>query len=130
MLNPELTAPGSMAMWLRIVLFAAGMLLTSFSVMLFYKTYLYPQVYDFFVKGVSEKYGRDRTKFKIAFDFRCLALSCILTFAFFRKLVGVGVGTLIMTALNGFIIGFFDRLFDKYVDLKPLFPKFASKFDL
>ena len=44
--------------------------------------------------------------------------------------MGVGIGTLIMTALNGFIIGFFDRLFDKYVDLKPLFPKFASKFDL
>ena len=87
-------------------------------------------MYDFFVKGVSKKYGIDRTKFKIAFDFSCLALSCILTFVFFRKLVGVGVGTLVMTALNGFIIGFFDRLFDKYVDLKPLFPKFASKFDL
>ena len=129
-LNPDITAPGSMGMPLRIVLFAAGMLLTSFSVMLFYKTYLYPQVYDFFVKGVSKKYGIDRTKFKIAFDFSCLTLSCILTFVFFRKLVGVGVGTLVMTALNGFIIGFFDRLFDKYVDLKPFFPKFAEKFDL
>lgn len=128
--NPDVTAPGSMTMPVRILLFVGGMLLTSFSVMLFYKTYLYPQVYDFFVKGISAHFNKDRTKFKIVFDFSCLAVSCVLTLTLFRKFVGIGVGTLILTALNGFIIGRFDKLFDKCVNLKPLFPKFASKFDL
>ena len=118
-------------LWRKFVLlFIGGMVLTSFSVMLFYKTYLYPQVYDFFVKGISARFNRDRTKFKIAFDFSCLAVSCVLTLVLFRKFVGIGIGTLVLTALNGFIIGWFDKLFDKCVDLKPMFPKFAAKFDL
>ena len=128
--NPNITEPGSMSMPVRIVLFIVGMILTSFSVMLFYKTYLYPQVYDFFVKGISAKFNKDRTKFKIAFDFSFLAVSCILTLVLFRKFVGIGVGTLILTAFNGFIIGWFDKLFDKYINLKEFFPKFARKFDL
>lgn len=128
--NPSVTEPGSMAMPVRVVFFIIGMVLTSFSVMLFYKTYLYPQVYDFFVKGISHRFGKDRTKFKIAFDFSCLAVSCALTLIFFRKFVGVGIGTLILTALNGFMIGWFDRMFDKFFIMKPRFPKFAAKFDL
>lgn len=128
--NPEITVPGSMNIVIRIILFLGGMILTSFSVMLFYKTYLYPQVYDFFVKGISARFNKDRTKFKIAFDFSCLAVSCILTLVLFRKFIGIGVGTIILTALNGFIIGWFDKLFDKFVNLKPIFPKFAAKFDL
>ncbi len=128
--NPSVTEPGSMAMPVRVVFFVIGMVLTSFSVMLFYKTYLCPQVYDFFVKGISYHFGKDRTKFKIAFDFSCLAVSCALTLIFFRKFVGVGVGTLILTALNGFIIGRFDRMFDRFFIMKPLFPRFAARFDL
>ncbi len=128
--NPEITVPGSMNIVIRIILFIVGMILTSFSVMLFYKTYLYPQVYDFFVKGISARFNKDRTKFKIAFDFSCLAVSCILTLVLFRKFIGIGVGTIILTALNGFIIGWFDKLFDKFVNLKPIFPRFAAKFDL
>ena len=54
--NPSVTPPGSMTLWLRIVMFVFGALLTSFSVALFFKTYLYPQVYDMFVKAVSVKY--------------------------------------------------------------------------
>lgn len=128
--NPDIVVPGSMTLPVRILLFLGGMILTSFSVMLFYKTYLYPQVYDFFVKGVSSRFNKDRTKNKIVFDFSCLAVSCILTLVLFRKFVGIGVGTLILTALNGFIIGWFDKMFDNCVNLKPFFPKFASKFDL
>ena len=42
--DPSVTAPGSMALWLRIPMFIVGVLLTSFAVALFFKTYLYPQV--------------------------------------------------------------------------------------
>ena len=128
--NPEITAPGSMSMPLRIFLFAAGMLLTSFSVAMFFHTYLYPQVYDFFVKGVSKRYNVKLSKFKTCFDFSCLAVACIMTLAFFRKFVGVGVGTLIMTALNGTIIGVFNKFLAKHVDSEPIAKKFAQYFKL
>lgn len=128
--NPNVTEPGSMSMSVRIVFYILGTLLTSFSVMLSFKTYFYPQVYDFFVKGISARFGIDRIKFKKIFDFSCLAVSCVLTLVFFRKFVGVGVGTLIMTFVNGFIIEKFELIFDKYVTLKPFSPKLAKKFDL
>ena len=50
-LNPAATPPGSMNLPLRIAMFVLGMILTSFSVALFFKTYLFPQVYDFFVNN-------------------------------------------------------------------------------
>ena len=128
--NPEITAPGSMSMPVRITFFVLGMILTSFSVALFFHTYLYPQVYDFFVKGVSKKYNIKLSKFKTCFDFSCLAVACIMTLAFFRKFVGVGVGTLIMTAFNGTIIGAFSKFFDRHLDAQPIAKKFAQYFNL
>ena len=130
LLNPAVTEPGSMGMPVRIVLFACGMLLTAFSVALFYRTYLYPQVYDFFVKGVSLRYGLNMTKFKILSDVCSLAVAVVLTLIFFRRFNGIGVGTLIMTALNGLLIGVFGKLIDRLFVFRPLFPAFAKKFDL
>ncbi|MEE1019178.1 MAG: DUF6198 family protein, partial [Acutalibacteraceae bacterium] len=66
--NPSICPPGSLPLPLRIAYFAIGMLLTSLAVSLFFRTYIYPQVYDFFVKCISQKFGIDRTKFKMAFD--------------------------------------------------------------
>ena len=128
--NPSITAPGSMELWLRILLFVIGELLTAFSIALCYRTYLYPQVYDFFVKGVSEKYGIDRNRLKTAFDVCCLLVACALTLLLFRKFVGIGVGTLIITAVNGVLIGMFGKLMDKHMTVKPLWPKLARVFEI
>ena len=128
--NPNVTPPGSMSMPIRILLFILGVLLTSFSVAMFYKTYLYPQVYDFFVKGVSGKFGIKLSRFKTCFDLSCLAVAAIMSLAFFRRFEGIGWGTLVIASINGTIIGFFCRLFDKYFDFTPLFKKFAAHFEL
>lgn len=119
--NPNVTTPGSMSMPIRILLFIFGVLLTSFSVAMFYKTYLYPQVYDFFVKGVSGKFGIKLSRFKTCFDLSCLAVAAIMSLAFFGRFEGIGWGTLVIAPINGTIIGFFCRLFDKYFDFPPLF---------
>ncbi len=122
--NPSVTAPGSMNMPLRIFMFVAGVLLTAFSITLFFKTYLYPQVYDFFVEAVAVKYGIKISIFKTIFDLTCLAVSLIMTFCFFGKLEGVNFGTVIMAVINGTIIGLFSKLIDK------IFDKFAALFEL
>jgi len=128
--NPTVTAPGSMELWLRILLFVIGELLTAFSIALCYRTYLYPQVYDFFVKGVSERYPIDRSRLKTIFDVCCLLVACILTLLLFRKFVGIGIGTLIITAVNGVLIGMFGKLMDRYMTVKPLWPKLALVFEI
>ena len=128
--NPAVTAPGALPMWLRIVYFVVSMVVCSFSIALFFHTYLYPQVYDFFVKGVSAHFRLNRTRFKQCFDASCLLVSCVLTLALFRRFVGIGVGTLVITLCNGFLIGKFSDLFDKTLAVEPLFPRFAAYFDL
>lgn len=128
LLNPAVTEPGSMAMPVRIALFVVGVLLTAFSVALVYRTYLYPQVYDFFVKGVSARFSLDRTKFKIAFDVGSLLVAVALSLLFFRRFNGIGVGTLIMTACNGLLIGACGKLIDRFFVFPPLLPSFAARF--
>lgn len=128
--NPDVTPVGSLPFAIKVIYFTLGMLLTSLSIALFFKTYFYPQVYDFFVKGVSEKYGIKTTKFKIGFDFSFLIISCLLTFSLFRKLVGVGIGTIIMTCFNGLIIGFFSSFMDKHIDFYAQNKKLEKIFEL
>lgn len=126
--NQNITSSDDLSIATRIVFFALGMLLTALSIAMFFKTYLYPQVYDFFVKGVSEKFGFNRTITKTCFDASCLLLATIMTLLFFHKFVGINFGTLIMTALNGTIIGFFSKLLDKYFNFVPIAKEFSKKF--
>lgn len=128
--NPNVTSPGSFAMPLRIVYFVVGMILTSLSVALFFKTYLYPQVYDFFVKGVSEKMGINQTKFKTCYDICSLIVAVIMTLVLFGSIRGIGIGTVVMALLNGFIIGLFGKLYDRCFEFVPAFPKVAKRFEL
>lgn len=128
--NPDVTAPGSLPVWLRIIYFVVGTLITAIAVALYFRTYLYPQVYDFFVKGVSEKYNLNRTKFKIGYDMFMLILSCVMTFCMFGKLVGVGIGSIITACCNGFIIGFLGKMIDKFFVIEPRFKKFSTYFEV
>lgn len=126
--DPSKTPPETISMPARILLFAFGMMLTSFAVALFFKVYIYAQVYDFFIVAVAVKYKLNVNKFKIIFDFSFLALSVILTFALFGKIVGIGWGTLVMAALNGVMITLFGKVIDKTVEIKPGIPRLAEKF--
>lgn len=128
--NPAITSPGSMAEPLRIFFFIAGMVLTSLSIALVYRIYLYPQVYDFFVKGISQRFHKDRTRFKMIFDGTCLLVSVGMTLLLFRGFVGIGVGTIIMTCLNGLLIGRFDKLLEAKFEFVPAAKRFADHFDL
>ncbi len=126
--NPAVTMPGSMQLWVRIVYFVIGVLLTSFAVALSFKTYIYPQVYDYFVQGLTERYNIRLTKFKLVFDYSFLAISVALSLLFFGEFVGVNWGTLVMAIVNGFIIGGISSFYDKHFETKPIFKKFSNLF--
>ncbi len=128
--NPNVTEPGSMAMPIRILMFVFGVLFTSISIALFFKTYLYPQVYDFFVKGVSGKFGIRISRFKTCFDLSCLIFGSAMSLIFFKKFVGISIGTLFIALVNGTLIGFFKNAFDRFFVIKPFFKKFSEHFEL
>lgn len=130
LLNPAVTPPGSMEMPLRIGYFLVGMVGTSFSVNLFFQTYFYPQVPDFFVKGISRRFGIDRIVFKRGFDAGLLVISSAMTLLLLGRFVGIGVGTLVMTFCNGILIGWFGKQMRKRFCIIPRWPKIAGAFEL
>lgn len=128
--DPAVTAPGSMPMGVRIVLFALGMVLCAFSIALCFNSYIHPQVYDFFVKAVSDRFSIPRDRFKIGFDMAFLLLAIALSLLFFRGFRGVGVGTVVTAACNGLLVGFFSRLIDRHCVVTALWPKLEKRFEI
>ena len=128
--NAAKTPPQSLPMVGRIALLVGGMVLTSLAVALFFKAYLYPQVYDFFVKAIVVRFSLREGRTKTIFDLSFLALSFLLSFLLFWRLEGIGWGTLAMAVCNGTLIGLFSKGFDRLFIAKPLFPKFAKLFEI
>ena len=127
-LDPAVSPPENTPIPLRIVYFILGMVLCSLAVAGYFHSYLYPQVYDFFVKAVSEHFSLDRTRFKRLYDLAFLIISLALSLLSFGAIRGIGWGTLVLTSLNGPIIGFFDRWIAAHVDTPALFPKLEERF--
>lgn len=127
--NPGLFAPGTLPFSVRIIYFVIGFLLNSLGVALYFKTYFYPQVYEFFVKGISGHFGVALPKFKIGFDMGCLVAAVVFSFALFRGIVGIGVGTVVLAFLNGPLIGFYGRWMDRHLDTWNRLADFSEKFD-
>ena len=128
--NANVTSPQDLGIPLRLALFLSGELLTALSIAMFFKVYLYPQVVDFFVKGVATRFHFKLTRFKIICDASMLLISVVLTLVFFGRFVGIGWGTLVLASTNGLVIGFFSRFLDRFFEIKPLFPRFADHFNL
>ena len=127
--DPTVTAPGSMDTWLRVLFFVVGELITAFAVALYFFAYFPPQVNDYFVKGVSERYNIKKSLFKTCFDIGSLVIAVIMSFCFFGVLKGVGWGTLVITLVNGALIGLCSGLLDKAFEPSEFFPKLKEYFE-
>lgn len=113
--------------WLRIILFIVGELITALGVAMYFKVYFPPQVYDFFVKILSNHFHVDRILFKRLTDLGFFIAATAMTLLIFHKFVGVGWGTVIITLVNGILIGLFEKILDHFFEFKPLFPKLEKK---
>jgi len=116
------------AMWQRVLVFVAGMLLTSLGVALFMNTYLAPCAYDYFVRTVVQEKQLDLRKFKLGFDAAFLLISVALTLVLFRRFIGITWGTLVIVVCNGNIIAFLNKWMNKHFDFYDVFPKLAKHF--
>lgn len=128
--DPERFAPGTLPMNVRIIYFVVGFFLNSLGVALYFHTYFYPQVYEFFVKGISRKFEIPLSKFKIGFDMACLAVAIVLSFAMFHRIVGIGIGTVILACCNGLMIGRYGKWMDTYLDTYTRWEKISEKFKM
>lgn len=128
--NPSITPPGSMELWLRILYFIIGEILTAFAVALSFKSYIFPQVTDFVVKGVTETYSINLSKFKWGYDISMLIIALIFTLTFFGRFEGIKFGTLILTAVNGPLLYLIGKFYDRFITFPTAFSKFEKLFTI
>lgn len=118
------TTPQSLAP--RIAFFVFGLVFSDIGVSLYFNSYLPPCCYDMFVKELSAGLHLNQPKVKIIYDYSSLAVSLLLSFLFFGKLQGIGIGTFVTVVLNGPLINMFNKLFAKFTDFSPKFKKLHS----
>ena len=108
----------------RIAVFTLGILLGSFGVALFFKTYLSPEAYELFVVEITKKLNTDIGKVKTIYDLSSCALAVALSFIFFGfpNLRGISWGTIVCALINGSIISCFIRLLDRRFEFKDALP--------
>ncbi len=112
----------------RIVVFAAGGVITSLAIAFFFRTYLPLQIYELFVTECAAVFNKPNEKVKYIFDGGGLLISVTLTLVLFRGFEGIGVGTIILTLANAPIIAGCGKLLDKCFDFSPLSPKLEKKY--
>ncbi len=100
---------------LRGIFYILGMFLCAGGVALVFRAYLPPAAYDMFVKEISLNYKLDIGKVKTVYDCCSCLLAIILSFLFFGfgSFVGIGWGTVLCAAINGFIVSMIGRILDK-----------------
>ncbi len=105
---------------LRFVFYAIGLFFCSAGVSLLFHTYIPPEVYELFVKEVSEKFNIDINKFKTGYDCVSCFVAVILSLLLFGSdnFKGIGVGTMICAVLNGWLIGKCTKFFEKHFEFE------------
>lgn len=114
----------------RIAFYILGMMVNSFSIAFYFKSYFPPQIYELIVKGFSEKFRVPLGKFKIGYDLTSFAISLVLSFLFFRRIEGIGAGSVVCAFANGALIAFWCRQIEKIFDFSAKFPKWEAYFSL
>lgn len=123
-------------MYMRIISLAAGIIVTSLSIALFFRTYLPQQVYELFVAQIAKKFGKDTSKTKWVYDISSLTVSIIgaiivsVSFDDIRFTDCIGIGTVACTVFNAPLISLFGKALDKLFVFDAKFPALETKFNI
>ena len=100
----------------RLVFYVVGLLTCTAGVSLMFHTYISPESYELFVKEVADRFDFSLTKVKTIYDCASCLVAILLSFAFFGfgSFKGINVGTVASALVNGWLIGRFTVLFERY----------------
>lgn len=127
------------AVWLRWVMLIIGDCITGFGVACFFRTYMPIHVYELFVAEFADRFKFNINRVKWVFDITLLIVSVVLTLTLFGdihtfdwKTLGnssfhsIGLGTIVITAINSPIISFMGKIIDRTFIATPKFPTLES----
>ena len=115
-------------LWQRILAFAVGEIITAFAIACYFRTNMPLCVYELIVVEIAERFNIASHRVKRFYDIFMLVLSLVLSLSIFRSFVGIGIGTVVITVVNSYLIKWAGVLLDRMFDNQPLFPKFIKLF--
>ena len=80
-------------------------------------------------RGAAKRFNCNFFIPKYILDVTYLLIGLTLSLIFFHTIKGIGWGTLVLVAVNSFLISVFMKLIDKFFEFPPLFKKFSTHFD-
>lgn len=114
-------------MVVRIIALIVGELCTAFAIACFFRTTLPIQVHELVVTEIAERYELKESRVKYANDIFFLLLSVALAYFLNRSADGLGIGTIIITAVNAPLIHMFGSFLDKHFEYASAFPRFTRR---
>lgn len=114
-------------LWLRILMFVVGELVTTLAIAFIFRTTLPIQIYELAVCEIADRFKLDKNKVKLYNDIIMLVLSAVLSFTLTGGLGGFGVGTIIITVVNAPLITMFGKILDKIFVFDSRFPRLSGK---
>ena len=109
------------SIWGRLVFLLAAITLTGIGAALTLDMRLVPNPGDGIVQGVADFFSKPTGTAKNLTDLVCVVLTAVISLIVARKIVGIGLGTLLAALGTGRVIALFNRLFA--ARLKPLVPE-------
>lgn len=100
----------------KIIMIVVGCILLGLSVFITVRADVVMNCGEGIVNAVSEKLHFEFGYVKVALDVSYVVIGGILSFVFFGKLQGIGIGTLFLAVCTGFVVEFFTKLLGKKID--------------
>lgn len=119
----KLTALLPANLYLQIAAYLVGAVICCNALALLFTSYLPPEAYELFSKELAAKYQKPVHKMVNYYNLGSLLVSVSLSLLCFGEFRGIGIGTVVCAFLYGFVIRFFQKVYQK------LF-RFADKFTL
>jgi uncharacterized membrane protein YczE len=106
--------------FMRIVFFAIGFLITAVAVAIFFTCQAPLMPYDIFLREVAGVKKMSIPKFKWIFDISCVIVALILSFSISGRLLGIGWGTLVFAFVMSPFMAQIMKLINKIFIFVPL----------
>lgn len=101
------------AIMIRLLYFPMGLLVLSLGIALIIFSRFPPIPFDLFVKEIALHKSLTFRKTKTGFDLSCLAFSSLFLLFFIHRLTGIGIGSVVAAVLNGTLVGFWLKHFER-----------------
>ena len=112
---------------LRIVAFVVGELLIALAIAFTFRTYLPVQMPECLVMEISKYLNKSVEQVKRVVDIAFFCLSIVLSLVLTSGFTGVGIGTVIISFANAYLIKWWGNIIDKIFVFTPLFVGLEKK---